>query len=434
LLAAIPLLVPPPAQAQAQGEVRALWVDAFHDGIKTPAQVERLVADARRANVNTLLVQVRRRGDLLYRGGPEPLADDIAPKFDPLQAVLDAAHNGSPRLEVQAWLAVYPLWHRQSQPPAAPGHLLHRHGNGATGEDNWLLQRDDGETWTGEAYWLDPGHPAVNPYLVDLMADLVKRYEIDGLHLDRLRYPEGDSLGGSYDRRWGYNPASVIRFDLEQGRSGQPEPGDPRWAQFRRERVTELLRQARETTLALRPGLKLSAAVIPWAAGPRRDADWLTTAAYRDVFQDWRAWLEEGLLDQAYVMNYNRESSAQQVGWQEGWFTWQRSKGYGRQVVAGLAPYLNTPEETVQQVRRALGPGPDGARLAGVALYSYAVPDPTRLNADPADDSPPGYLWDLLARPTEANAHKPPFAEPVAAPGMSWRTDAPEQRGLRKSR
>ena len=52
-------------------------------------------------------------------------------------------------------------------------------------------------------------------------------------------------------------------------------------------------------------------------------------------------------------------------------------------------------------------------------------------NGDPADDSPPGYLWDLLARPAEANGFNPPFAEPVAAPGMSWRTDQPE-RGSRK--
>jgi uncharacterized lipoprotein YddW (UPF0748 family) len=286
------------------------------------------------------------------------------------------------------------------------------------------MQRDDGETWTGEAYWLDPGHPAVNGYLADLMADLVERYEVDGLHLDRLRYHQED-------RRWGYNPASVIRFDLERGRSGQPEPDDAQWAQYRRDRVTDLLRQTRDRTLAIRPGLKLSAAVVPWGPGPRRDADWNTTSAYSGVFQDWRAWLEQGLLDQAYVMNYNRESSAQEVGWQESWLNWQRGKGYGRQVVAGLAPYLNTPEETVQQVRRALGPGQDGARLAGVALYSYAAPDPTRDNADPADDTPPGYLWDLLARPAEANGFNPPFAEPVAAPGMSWRTDQPE-RGSRK--
>ena len=55
-----------PAVAPAEGaaaEFRGLWVDAFHDGIKTPEQVDRLLADARGANINALIVQVRRRGD-----------------------------------------------------------------------------------------------------------------------------------------------------------------------------------------------------------------------------------------------------------------------------------------------------------------------------------------------------------------------------------
>ena len=47
-------------------EIRAFWVDAFHDGAKTPAQVDQLIADALQSNVNTLIVQVRRRGDSYY--------------------------------------------------------------------------------------------------------------------------------------------------------------------------------------------------------------------------------------------------------------------------------------------------------------------------------------------------------------------------------
>lgn len=426
LLGSGPLATPPTpvaAAAQPRAEVRALWVDAFHDGIKSPAQVEKLVATARRANVNTLLVQVRKRGDLYYSGGPEPLADDVAPGFDPLRALLEAAHGGSPRLEVHAWLAVYPIWSKRTEPPTSPNHPFHLHGPGATGDANWLMQRDDGDSWTGESYWLDPGHPAVNGYLLDLMADLIKRYDIDGLHLDRLRYHQGDSVGGSYDRRWGYNPASVIRFDLEQGRVGQPAPGDPAWAQYRRDRVTELLRRTRELKQTLRPDLKLSAALVPWGPGPQRDADWFETAAYSAVFQDWRAWLEAGLLDQAYMMNYYRESSQLQVGWLERWLAWQRSKSYGRQVVAGLGAYLNTPEATLQQARRALAPGPDGSRLAGLAFYSYAVPDASRENGDPADDSPDGLLWDLLSRPQPENGQQPLFEAPVPVPAVARQPD-----------
>jgi uncharacterized lipoprotein YddW (UPF0748 family) len=399
----------------AASEVRALWVDAFHDGAKSPTQVAKLIADAKRANVNTLLVQVRRRGDLLYPGGPEPTVADLAPNFDALRAVLDAAHSANPRIEVHAWLPVYTIW-SSTTPPSDPRHLLHRHGPTATGQDNWLMWREDGEQFTGEGYWLDPGHPDVQTYFVDLVTDLLRRYDVDGVHLDRVRYYEGEA-----DRRWGYNPWSVIRFDLENGRVNQPAPTDPLWMQYRRDRVTELVQKVHDTVLAIRPSAKLSAAAIPWGNGPQTRAEWMRASAYSAVFQDWRQWLESGLVDQLYVMNYNREQAANQAGYLDRWLAFERANTYGRQVIPGLAVYLNDPADSLKQIRRALAPGPDGSRLAGVALYSYAVPDPTRANTDPADDSPEGLLWELLSRPRPENEQSPPFAQPAGVPAMSWR-------------
>src|SRR5438105_4325462 len=58
-------------------QFRALWVDAFHDGMKSPAQVEKLVADAHRGNLNALIVQVRKRGDAYFNQRDEPRATDI---------------------------------------------------------------------------------------------------------------------------------------------------------------------------------------------------------------------------------------------------------------------------------------------------------------------------------------------------------------------
>jgi len=59
--------------------------------------------------------------------------------------------------------------------------------------------------------------------------------------------------------------------------------------------VTNLVRGIYQGALAIKPQVKLSAAVIPWGDGPRTDADWQKTSAYSSVFQDWRAWLEEGI-------------------------------------------------------------------------------------------------------------------------------------------
>ena len=73
------------AHAPCADELRGLWVDAFHDGIKTPAQTAQLVADARAGNFNALFVQVRKRGDAYYQSTLEPKATDISPAgYDPM--------------------------------------------------------------------------------------------------------------------------------------------------------------------------------------------------------------------------------------------------------------------------------------------------------------------------------------------------------------
>src|SRR4029077_6031801 len=98
-----------PSQAASAPQYRALWVDAFHPGIKSAAQIEKLVADAKRANLNTLIVQVRKRGDAYFNKSIEPRATDIGgPRdFDPLEYLLRLAHSASPRIQVHAWVNVY---------------------------------------------------------------------------------------------------------------------------------------------------------------------------------------------------------------------------------------------------------------------------------------------------------------------------------------
>ena len=121
-----PTAAPQPVVATAEAldppELRAVWVDAFHDGFKTPAQVDELVAWARAANLNALFVQVRRRGDAYYLNSLEPRSDDpdLAPGFDALQYLIDKAHQGPQRLQVHAWLATLPIWSKRDTPPLAP--------------------------------------------------------------------------------------------------------------------------------------------------------------------------------------------------------------------------------------------------------------------------------------------------------------------------
>ncbi len=420
LIAALVSFAAPCAEAQLFGagpEFRALWVDAFHDGVKTADQVDRLLADARRANLNAVIVQVRRRGDSYYSRSLEPRTEDasLAPGFDSLDYLIDRAHNGLPRLEVHAWIATYAVWNERDRPPRDPSHVFNQHGPNAPGRDNWLLRRDDGETWAN-GYFLDPGHPEVARYTADVALNLVREYDLDGLHLDYVRYPEG-----SADHSWGYNETSVARFNARYGRDGVPDRRDPQWSQWRRDQVTALVRRICLGALAAKPQLKVSAAVIPWGAGPASDADWSKTAAYSAVFQDWRAWLEEGILDLAIPMDYYRESVPPQGAWFDRWVAWQREHAYGRQMAPGIALYLNTPAESINQLRRALASAAGGTRVSGVALYSYGATRRPSGDGDPPEVADLD-VWAALASPVPANDWAPPFPAPVSVPAMGWKT------------
>ena len=95
------------------------------------------------------------------------------------------------------------------------------------------------------------------------MLNLVREYDVDGLHLDYIRYPERAD-----GQSWGYNETSIARFNARNGRTGRPPSNDPLWNQWRRDQVTALVRGIYLGALAIKPEVKISAAVIPWGDGP----------------------------------------------------------------------------------------------------------------------------------------------------------------------
>jgi uncharacterized lipoprotein YddW (UPF0748 family) len=97
------------------------------------------------------------------------------------------------------------------------------------------------------------------------------------------------------------------------------------------------------------------------------------------VLQDWRTWLQAGIVDYLLPMNYYRENG-EQAGWFDNWTQWQVTYGGRRNVVLGLGAYLNSEDGVMAQLARARTLG-----SLGIALYSYAVPDADLEDAS-ADD------------------------------------------------
>ena len=389
---------------------RAIWVDGFNPGIKSPAEVDRLIADVHAVRANVIFAQVRKRGDAYYNRGIEPRADDLRTQsddYDPLAYLIQRAHAARPPVEVHAWLNAMPVA-RAGEPPTSTLHVFATHGLSATGADNWLSRSASGGYVSDGLYFLDPGHPAVAQYTADLYTNLVRNYDLDGIHLDFIRYSGA---------QWGYNPTSVARYNSRFGTSGQPAPDDPRWLQWRRDQVTNLVRQVYLQAIAVKPQVKVSAALITWGRGPQGDGDWPHMSAYNDVLQDWPAWLREGILDLAVPMNYDDDQDARQHQWFGEWLDFEKTHRFGRQLIVGVAGFMNQPDSTRAQVARALAPGASAQPADGVALFSYAAATTAERDY--------GSLARALAQAPDTSPLDPAptvFGDWARTPEMPWKT------------
>jgi hypothetical protein len=155
----------------------------------------------------------------------------------------------------------------------------------------------------------------------------------------------------------------------------------------------------------------LAAAVVGWGAGPQSAGGWERTAPFAAVFQDWRYWLQEGIVDYVVPMNYYREADPQSA-WFDAWTGFQTANPGRRGVAIGVGAYLNSVDGSLAQIGRARALSP-----LGVALYSYAVP------ARGLDDATAADRDAFAARLREL------FPRPAPAPQLAWQL-RPSSGGL----
>lgn len=349
---AVPVLPP----AAPPSGLRGLWVDGFGPGLRTPAEVTRMVTDAADLGVNTLFVQAVRRGDCLCQLSSVPAAADIQKGFDPLAETIRLAH--ARHIRVIAWVSVTGAYNA-SLPSAGPQQAFVQHGPDS--RDSWLSRKPNLDWRSGADGWLDPGIPAAADAMARSAVSLVRAYDVDGLQLDRIRYPDGGD--------WGYSPVTLARYRQETGQTDVPLPADERWKAWKRAQVTALTRRIVLESRALKPGVIISAATIVYGDGPADLNAFHSTRTYSEVLQDWPSWMKEGLLDVNVIMNYKRDGVNGQENWFDRWnaFAVTQRTGTG-EVAAGTSMYLNSPEVTSAQAGRALALG------MGWVGYAYRTP------------------------------------------------------------
>lgn len=388
------LLAAATARADERPEYRAYWVDTFRTPFATKVDVERIVDAAIESNANALFVQVRRRGDAWYLDAAEPLAEAMDGTFDPLRALLDAAHARG--IEVHAFVIVGAIFHgdpKRDPLPRDARHVFLQHFWDAKakrpyrGARQWGTKTSKGRYQFASDWYVDLGHPDAAAYTADVLLHLVRAYDIDGIHLDRVRYPE--STRGDV----GYNDTSVARFRARYGRL--PRAKDPLWNDWRREQVTSFVRRVALGAKAIRPSITISAALIAWGSGPAASRGFTNTDSYRVAFQDWESWLREGIIDLASPMLYKREHAPAERKQFDDWlqFVITTAHANGRAAVPGIGAYLNSIEGTLRQSRRARE-----AKADGILFFAMGDTKP----------------WSILANSTNNAVRQNPYALPVA--------------------
>ena len=354
-----------------------LWVQAEGKNrtLDSAARIEALIAQARKAGITDIYAQVYRSGRAWF---PTQFADDSPSRRagrDPLAYLLKLASAPRARpIRVHAWINSFALAKNKRAP------ILSELGEDAVLKDQYgrsLLEYPP----SGKPPWakgfglgtpgifLDPAHPGVRHRLSLIAAELLRRYpSLSGIHLDFIRYPYAlpISPGSRFSPRldFGYGKSSRARFRKETGRRA-PQGGAKvaradfeAWDRWRREQVTEAVRDVRRTVDALRSGARLSAALLPW---PER--------AYLSAFQDWRSWLREGILDKALVMNYSRDAKlASHISRGAALLGKDVPNGGKYSIIIGLGVWIfsDHPAGLWREWRDAREAG-----AAGVALFSY---------------------------------------------------------------
>jgi len=354
-------------------EIRALWVQ--RGSLASPASIIAVVDTAKRGGFNTLIVQVRGRGDAYYDSRHEPrspLLGKHPASFDPLELMVERAHRAG--LQVHAWVNVNLI--SDAEPPRAPKHIVYAHPEWlmvprALSQDLVRMNPRDPRYLRSlseyakarsdrvEGIFLSPIHKGAVAHLTKVTGDIASRYDVDGIHLDYIRFPNEEfdysaNALGEFRSEVTSRMSGPERRDYASRARGRPlfytEMFPQRWQEFRRARLTALLSKIRAIVKSRRPRALLTAAVFPDASD----------AANRR-FQNWGEWLDTGLLDAICPMAYTTDpalfrtqiASVEHVA--------------GRRAVwAGIGSYQLSASATIANIRSARALGAEG-----VVLFSY---------------------------------------------------------------
>lgn len=306
-------------------EVRAVWLTTLagldwpHNKAIDTNSVEKqkqeltdILDKLKAANINTILFQARTRAASIYPSSIEPWDACLtgtygkSPGYDPLAFAIDECHKRG--MEIQAWIVTMPVGKWNSENCKAirkknPGLIVK----------------------IGTEGYIDPSSPMAALYIANICREITSRYDIDGIHLDYIRYPEtwplkmSDRLNKKRKRNY-----HTIADDIN--------------VTTRQKNITAIVRAAHNAIKQLKPWVKLSCATI----GKHSDLARYSSRGWNALVkgcQDTQKWLETGIVDQLYPMAYFQGDNFYPfiIDWKE--------NSYGHTIVPGIGIYRLTRNE-----------------------------------------------------------------------------------------
>jgi len=328
-------------------EERAVWL-ATIGGIDWPrtkatdaASTERqkqelctILDRLQQANINVIILQTRIRGSVIYPSDIETWDETItgkagrAPSYDPLAFAIDECHRRG--MELHAWLVSIPLGTSQRQRSYGTMSVTRHHPTLT-------------KTVKGEVFMV-PGQPGTADYIASIAREITERYDVDGINLDYIRYPE-----------------SSYRFsddNLYKASSGMTK------ADWKRENITRIVQRIHDEVKAVKPWVKLSSSPVgKYRSLTRyRSGGW---DCYDGVFQDPQAWLRDNIQDILFPMMYFLGDHYYPF-----LYNWAENS-YGHPIAPGLGIYFLDPKEGHWQLNdvRAEMHAARNSGIGGIAFY-----------------------------------------------------------------
>lgn len=329
-------------------ETRAVWLTTIGglDWPRTKAtdaasreqqkrELIRILDSYQRANINTVILQTRVRAAVIYPSNIEPWELSLTghagmhPGYDPLAFCIEECHKRG--MEVHSWVVCIPIGTQERQQGYGSASIVKRH-------------KELVKTAKGGEMFMIPGKPETADYIASICREIVENYDVDGISLDYIRYPE--SL---------YNFSDDELYPRTSGTSK---------ADWRRENITRIVRRVHDVVKPIKPWVKLSSSPI----GKYRDTSRYSAGGwncYHAVWQDPKLWLKENYQDLLFPMMYFTGNNYYPF-----LFQWLENS-YGHPICPGLGIYFLDPHEgrwTLNDVRAEMHTARN-AGIGGIAFF-----------------------------------------------------------------